>query len=127
MRARRWFIAGLVAGGLLRGALLPLPGTGDVLIWKVWSFTAAHDVTGVYGVGGSPPERRVLSWQGAEMTVDYPPLALYELGVVGRMYRAARPLFDDSGWLNAAVKMPGVLAELALVLILFRFCRRHVS
>jgi hypothetical protein len=91
MRGRRWLIAGLLAGALLRGVLLPLPGTGDVLIWKVWSFAAAHDVTGVYGVGGVPPERRVLRWQGAEMTVDYPPVALYQLGVVGRIYHAARP------------------------------------
>ena len=127
MPGRRWCIAGLVAGALLRGLLLPLPGTGDVLVWKVWSFTAAHDVTGVYGVGGSPPERRVLRWQGAEMTVDYPPIALFELGGVGRLYRAARPLFDDSRWLNAAVKLPGVLAELALVIVLYRFARRYAG
>jgi hypothetical protein len=127
MRGRRWLIAGLLAGALLRGVLLPLPGTGDVLIWKVWSFAAAHDVTGVYGVGGVPPERRVLRWQGAEMTVDYPPVALYQLGVVGRIYHAARPLFDDSRWLTAAVKLPGILAELALLVVLYQFCRRYLS
>jgi hypothetical protein len=123
--SRRLILAGLLVGALIRGLLLPLPGTGDVVIWKVWSFAASHDVTGVYGVGGSPPERRVLEWQGEAMTVDYPPLALYELALVGRAYRAVRPLFDDSAWLNAAVKMPGVLAELGFALWLFVWLRRR--
>ena len=41
----------LLAGALVRAAALPLPGTGDVTIWQGWSFAAAHDPTGMYGVG----------------------------------------------------------------------------
>jgi hypothetical protein len=61
------------------------------------------------------------------MTVDYPPLALYELGLVGRLYAAARPLYDDSPWLTASVKLPGLLAEALLVGVLYRFCRRQAG
>lgn len=117
--------AGLLLGAALRLAALPLHGSSDVLIWKVWSFAAARDVTAVYGIGGSPPERRVLKWRDVEMTVDYPPASLYQLGLVGRAYGAARPGFDDSAWLNAAVKLPGLVAECALVAFLFAFGRRH--
>ncbi|MFI5177662.1 MAG: hypothetical protein ACHQO8_03825 [Vicinamibacterales bacterium] len=83
MTARGRLLLGLLAGALLRAILLPLPGTGDVFIWKVWSANAARDVTSVYGVGGVPPEHRVLRWRGEEMTVDYPPLTLEELAVGG--------------------------------------------
>jgi len=124
---RRLLAAGLVAGALIRALLLPLPGTGDVVIWKVWSFAGSTDVVGMYGVGGSPPERRVLEWQGEAMTVDYPPLALYELAAVGRLYRAARPLFDDSAWLTMAVKAPGIAFELAVAVLLFFGLRRWTS
>jgi hypothetical protein len=43
----------LLAGAVLRAAALPLPGTGDVGSWKIWSFAAATDPAGVYGVGGN--------------------------------------------------------------------------
>lgn len=118
MSGRRQLIVALILGAAIRAWGLPQPGTGDVLIWKVWSFAAAHDVTGMYGVGGSPPERRVLHWRGIEMTVDYPPVSLYELGLAGKAYQALRPTFDDSPWLNVAVKAPGLLCEIALVVLL---------
>lgn len=40
---------------LVRLAVLPLPGTEDVGVWKVWSFAATTDLTGMYGIGGDPP------------------------------------------------------------------------
>jgi hypothetical protein len=113
MDGRRLLRAGLLAGCVLRALTLPLPGTGDVVIWKVWSFAGANDLTGMYGVGGTPPERRVLHWQGEAMTVDYPPLSLAELAVAGRVYRALRPAFQDGPLLNVIVKLPGLTAELA--------------
>ncbi len=119
---RRLLIAGLLAGAIIRAIALPLPGTGDVLIWKVWSFAGAYDVTAMYGVGGIPPERRVLHWRGAEMTVDYPPVAsLRTLARSAGSIGLFVPAFDDSRALNAFVKLPGLLAEMALVaVILFR-------
>jgi len=118
LTVRGGVLAAILTGAILRAILLPLPGTGDVVIWKVWSANAARDVTGVYGVGGVPPERRVLRWHGEEMTVDYPPLALVELGVAGRGYRQLSPAFDDTRWLNVFVKLPGLVAEIALVALL---------
>src|SRR5207253_2125023 len=76
MPSRRVLAAAVVTGLLLRILALPLPGTGDVVIWKVWSFAGSNDLTSMYGIGGSPPERRALHWRGEAMTVDYPPVAL---------------------------------------------------
>jgi hypothetical protein len=121
-----WPLAfGLILGSALRLAALPLPGTGDVDIWKLWSFGARHDLTGVYGVGGSPPERRLLHWQGAENTVNYPPVAMAELAVVGRLYEVRHPFFEDSSSLTAAVKLPGVAAEALLIALALTWGRRR--
>ena len=117
-RPRRWLAAGLIGGTIVRALALPTSGTGDVGIWKVWSFGASHDALGVYGVGGVPPERRVLQWQGDEMTVDYPPLAIAELAVVGRVYARLDRGFHDTPTLNAFVKLPGLIAEVVLVVVL---------
>lgn len=125
-RARRaWFLAALAAGALLRLAVLPLPGTFDVTVWKVWSFGAAHDVTGMYGVGGSPPDRHVVHWGDHGMTVDYPPVALYELAVVGRAYRWFDPRFRESPELTASIKLPGVLFEILLLTLVLTWGRRR--
>ena len=79
--SRSQFAALAFAGLLIRAAALPGPGTGDLTVWKVWSYNAArHGVGTMYGVGGTPPERRELEYAGAKATVDYPPLALYEFG-----------------------------------------------
>jgi hypothetical protein len=118
-------IPGLILGTIVRAVSLPLPGTGDVNIWKVWSFAAAQDLTAVYGIGGIPPERRVLHWQGLEMTVDYPPVALAELAVAGRIYARVHPLFEDSRLLNVAVKLPGLCAEIAFVVAALTWGRRR--
>ena len=65
------FAAAVALGLLLRALALPLPGTGDVTTWKIWSYGAiTNRVSTLYGVGGSPPERRMISLDGAETTVD---------------------------------------------------------
>jgi hypothetical protein len=120
------FRAIVILGVLLRAAALPLPGTNDVTVWKVWSYGAATDtVSRLYGVGGSPPERRVISLHGAEMTVDYPPLALYELGLAGRVYRWANSgLYPDTTALRVSVKATTVLADIGFALLLYFSARR---
>jgi hypothetical protein len=56
---RTSLFAGVLAVGLLvRVLALPLPGTEDVNVWKVWSYAASRDVTSVYGIGGNPPVGR---------------------------------------------------------------------
>jgi 4-amino-4-deoxy-L-arabinose transferase-like glycosyltransferase len=123
----RSFPFAVVLGVLLRALALPLPGTHDVTVWKIWSHGAiTQPVSTLYGVGGSPPERLVISLDGAETTVDYPPLALYELGLAGRAYRWAHSgRYPNTTALLVTVKMPAVLADLGLALLLY-FCVRHL-
>ncbi len=119
----------MLAGLLIRAAALPGPGTGDLTIWKVWSYNAArHGVGEMYGVGGTPPERRVLEYAGATATVDYPPLALIELGVAGQAYWIwSHRHFPNATPLNAFVKLPGVAAEIGLTLLLFALVRARLG
>lgn len=114
------FLLALALGALLRVAALPLPGTLDVAVWKIWSFAGASNppIT-LYGVGGNPPERRIHHFGKHYTTVDYPPLALYEVTAVGRLYHLLRPEYPDSPLLTAAVKLPSVLAEIGLTWVLY--------
>lgn len=115
------FAAALAAGLLLRGAALFSPGTGDTTVWKIWMFNAARGRVGtLYGVGGTPPERRILQFAGAETSVDYPPLALYELGAVGDLYRIwSHRRFPNTAALNVFAKLAPVAADVGVALLLF--------
>ncbi|MEO7192900.1 MAG: hypothetical protein ABI051_17785 [Vicinamibacterales bacterium] len=120
--SRRHLAAGLVVGLLIRLLLLPAPGSPDVGSWKIWSFAGAFDPASLYGVGGTPPERRLLHWHGETGTTEYPPVALYEISLAGRIYASLDRAFDDSPILTALIKAPGLLAEIALIagLLLWR-------
>ncbi len=121
----RWWVAGVLVGAALRLLALPLPGTSDLRAWKVWSYGAVTGgVTQVWGVGGTPPERRLLSYAGERATVDYPPLALYELYAAGLAYRAAFPDYPDTAVLTAAVKVPALVADVALAVLLSVWAQR---
>jgi hypothetical protein len=116
----------LLAGLLIRLLALPLEGTEDVLVWKTWSYGAlAQGVSRLYGVGGHPAERGLVRWGERVTTVDYPPIALYQLAATGAVYRAFFPSFDNTRWLNAAIKLPGVLAEIALSWLLYAAIARR--
>ena len=123
---RGWFPAAVVLGATVRLAALPLPGTHDVVVWKIWSYVASHEgVSRMYGVGGSPPERRILVFRGAETTVDYPPIALAELGAAGRVYRwITHNRYPDGTPLIVTLKAASVLADAAFVLLLYFGVRR---
>jgi Gpi18-like mannosyltransferase len=117
---RTSLFAGLFAAGLLvRILALPLPGTEDVNVWKVWSYAASSDVTSVYGIGGDPPVRGMLHYGRAYTTVDYPPVALYELALAGLAYRAWLPDYPNTWTLTAFVKLPGLLAGIGLTALLY--------
>jgi hypothetical protein len=109
------FRALLIAGLLIRLLALPLEGTEDVLVWKTWSYGALNQgLSSLYGLGGQPPERGLVRWGERVTTVDYPPIALYELAATGAVYRAFSPSFVNNHWLNVAIKLPVLLAEMAL-------------
>lgn len=118
-------LAVLVAA--IRIAALPLRGTEDVLTWKIWAIGASRDVTAVYGVGGDPPVRGELKWLHHTTTVDYPPVALYELGIAGLAYRLFDPQFADRPALTVAVKIPGLLFGVALTWLLWWTVLRWTS
>jgi hypothetical protein len=128
-RARRWFVAVLILGTAIRLAALPLPGTHDTVVWKVWAYNAAREgVSRLYGVGGSPPEHRVINYLNAETTVDYPPLALYELGWAGRVYRwVNHGRFPNTTPLFIAIKAPAAIADAGLATLLFFVVRRRLG
>jgi hypothetical protein len=112
-------IAALALATLVRLAALPLRGTEDMGAWKLWMIAASKDATAVYGVGGDPPVRGVIEWKHLSTTVDYPPLALYELGAMGVLYRAVDPRFENDRFFTAAIKIPGLLFGMALTCLLW--------
>ncbi|HSC29182.1 MAG TPA: hypothetical protein VLD67_18035 [Vicinamibacterales bacterium] len=120
----RRFTAALVAGLLLRVATLALPGHEDVTTWKIWSYAASRDVTAMYGVGGDPPTRGIVTWGEHRTTVDYPPLFLYEYALVGHLFGALFPDYPDGLALLIAVKLPVLLASAGLTWLLFWSVRR---
>jgi hypothetical protein len=128
-RARRWFVAALVSGTVVRLAALPLPGTHDIVAWKIWSYNAANEgVSRLYGIGGVPPEHRVIAYLNAETTVNYPPLALYELGWAGRVYRwINRGRFPNTTALTVAIKGPAAIADAGFAVLLFVVIRRRLG
>lgn len=122
--SHRFFLAALTLGLLLRLATLPLPGHDDVITWKIWSYAATTDVTGMYGVGGTPPERGIVRWGERWSTVDYPPFFLYEYAVIGRLFARLYPQYPDGLPLLIAVKLPVLAASAALTWLLFTTVRR---
>jgi len=125
LRSRRTFIALFFLGLCLRLVFLPLPGTSDVGAFKIWVHAAGTGpVSEMYGVGGEPPERRLLDFDGRQTTVNYPPVALYELALVGMVYDAVVPGFPDGAALTVAVKLLPVAVEVGLFWLLVWSVRR---
>ena len=128
MVSRRVFVAGLLIGLVIRLASLPLPGTGDVPVFKVWSYAAVTGgVSSMYGIGGTPPERRLVEYDGARTTVAYPPVALAEFALAGYAYRVVAPTYPNTSTLTAFVKALPVVFEagiLCVLLVALRLARR---
>jgi hypothetical protein len=120
----RIFRALLFTGLVLRAAGLPLRGTDDFNVWKLWTHAGSISVTTMYGVGGTPPERAVLKWGNRSGTVEYPPATLYALAAVGYAYRVYDPYYQDGPALNAAVKLTILLGDIGLCLALWALMRR---
>ena len=119
----------IAAGLLVRAAALPFPGTGDVVIWKVWAYNAAmHGSSRLYGVGATsvvPSQYELLRFGEWQAVADYPPLALQELGIAARAYgRATNNRFEDAGAFTVLIKAIPVAFEVGLCAALFVVLRR---
>jgi hypothetical protein len=121
------FVLALLIGTALRFAALPLPGAEGVASRKIWAYAASDQVTIMYGVGGSPPARGVAHWGTRAATVDGPPAALYELGLVGRVYRVFDPEFRDTPLLLVLLKVPGLLSAAALTGLIYMVVLRRTG
>ena len=121
---QRVFLAALLLGLLVRIATLPLPGHDDIITWKIWSYASARDVTAMYGIGGTPPTRGIVTWGERWSTVDYPPVFLYEYAIVGRIFGALFPDYPDGVALLVAIKLPVLLANAGMTWLLFAAVRR---
>ena len=138
-RARLSLSIGLIAvATLVQLAALPLPGSSDMRIFRIWTYGAATaGPTQVYGTGGSLPtwrqltqdriwpaeegdssRRRWLTFDGDVARVDYPPVALYALALVGWLYRAVFPTFPAGIALTIAIKLLAVLAGVGLTVLI---------
>lgn len=93
-------------------------------VWKNWSYGAVTSLTSMYGVGGSPPERGVVTWGTARTTVDYPPATLYGLALVGRAYRLLDPAFADTVALTVVIKLSILLADALLCVAVWSLATR---
>jgi hypothetical protein len=104
----------LLAGLAIRLLLMPRVGYGpDIGFWKSWlTYSTEFGIANVYA----------LQMPGQ----TYPPVLLYMLWLLGRLYLVFWPA-ADSAWLTAFVKVPAVAADLVAALLLARVARRHGS
>lgn len=114
--ARRvWLAVILACGVLVRLPLLPLSGyPPDLAYWKSWAtYSTAFGIQHVYA----------LDVPGQA----YPPVLLYLLWGLGRLYHFVWPAADDSAILTAFVKVPALVGDILCVLFVARLASRRSS
>jgi hypothetical protein len=115
------FAAALVAGAALRISVLRVGVLAVDDSWRAWSYHAA--TTGSAHMYG--PRGHTVRFGAIDAPVVYPPLALDELGVVGRIYARVRGgRFPDDEGLTIAIKGTIVLFDAAVTMLLYRTLRR---
>jgi hypothetical protein len=100
---------------IVRALLLPRVGyPPDIAFWKSWlSYATEYGIANVYA----------LQLPGQ----TYPPVFLYLLWLMGRLYLWIWPAAVDSAWLTAFVKIPAVVADLTAAFLLARLARRSAG
>jgi hypothetical protein len=102
--ADRAFRALLLLGLLARLAALPLPGTGDLSLFRQWGRTAVlHGTTRAYQ--GAPEA------EGRQKRLNYPPGALYLFAASAAAYARFDPHLGDSRAFTALIKVPTLVAD----------------
>lgn len=113
-----WPLLGLLAVGLsLRLLLMPQPEPYPAdasTYWQPWlAYGIGHGLTGLY--------------EGGEPAVNYPPLYLALLVGLGKLFRpdtSGQPIFPFTAFL---IKLPAVLADLAVAVLLYRAAAELLS
>ena len=113
--------AALIAGTLLRLANLSNGVAAVDPSWRAWSYHAATEGPArMYG-----PKGHTVSLGDIEVPVVYPPLALYELALIGRVHLARTGgRFPDDERLTRTIKGAIVVLDAALAAIIFAIVRR---
>ncbi|HJZ74574.1 MAG TPA: hypothetical protein VKE51_22710 [Vicinamibacterales bacterium] len=115
------FAVALLAGAALRLSILPIRVADIDASWRAWSYHAATGgAANVYG-----PRGHTVRFGDIDVPVVYPPLAIDELGIVGRIYAwLTHGRFPDDDRLTMAIKGTIVLFEAALTALLYAAVRR---
>lgn len=111
----------LIAGALIRIAILPIgvPAIDDS--WRAWSYHGA--TRGPWNLYG--PRGHTVSFGGVDVPVVYPPLALDEFAIVGRVHMAlSGGRFDNDVALTKTIKGAIVLLDGVLTALIFLVVRR---
>jgi hypothetical protein len=117
-------VIALIAGGLIRIAILPIgvPAIDDS--WRAWSYHAA--TRGPWNLYG--PKGASVRFGDIDAPVVYPPLALDEFALIGRVHLARTGgRFDNDAALTRTIKGALVVMDAALTALLFLAVRRAAS
>ena len=114
-------VTALIAGALLRIAILSISVPAVDSPWRAWSYHAAtRGPWTLYGARG-----HTVRFADLDEPVVYPPLAIDELAVVGRVHLALNAgRFDNDVTLTRTIKGAIVLLDGALAALLFLVVRR---
>ena len=114
-------VAALIAGVLVRIAILPIGVRPVDDSWRAWSYHAA--TRGPWNLYG--PRGHVVKFGDIEAPVVYPPLALDELAIVGLVHMAIHGgQFEDNVELTTTIKGAIVLLDALLALLILLAVRR---
>src|SRR5215831_13287704 len=114
-------LTALIAGALLRIAILPIAAPAIDDSWRAWSFHAA--TRGPWNLYG--PRGHTVAFAGIDAPVVYPPLALDEFAIIGRAHLAMHGgRFENDVALTRTIKGAIVLCDALLALVLFHAVRR---
>ena len=115
--------AALIAGVLVRIAILPIGVRPVDDSWRAWSYHAA--TRGPWNLYG--PRGHTVRFGDIDAPVVYPPLALDELAIVGRIHLAIHGgQFEDNVALTTTIKGAIVLLDAALSVLIF-LAMRHAA
>ena len=115
------FAFALLAGAAVRISVVPVSVAAIDESWRAWSYHAATEgAAHLYG-----PRGHHVTFGGITVPVVYPPLAIDELGIVGRVYAwLTHGRFPDGIGLTIAIKTTIVLFDAALSALIYHAVRR---